>query len=109
MDNLNTWELQQACKARGMRAYGVSDERMRSQLEQWLELSLDEKIPPSLLLLSRALYIPENLPQIDQLKATISTLPESVVSKMSIFLDLFKLVIDLSNRQVFWKYGGGVI
>lgn len=76
--NLNTLELQQACKARGMRAFGVSNERLLSQLEQWLELSLNEKIPPSLLLLSRALYIPETLPATDKLKATILTLPDSV-------------------------------
>lgn len=81
IENLDTVELQQACKTRGMRAYGVSDQRLRSQLEQWLELSLNEKIPPSLLLLSRALYIPENLPHVDQLKATISTLPDSVATQ----------------------------
>lgn len=81
VENLDTLELQQACKARGMRAYGVTGQRMRSQLEQWLELSLNEKIPPSLLLLSRALYIPENLPHVDQLKATISTLPDSVATQ----------------------------
>ncbi|XP_037090965.1 mitochondrial proton/calcium exchanger protein-like [Pollicipes pollicipes] len=71
-------ELQSACRARGMRAYGVSVDRLRSQLSKWLDLSLNEKVPPSLLLLSRALYLPENLPAGDQLKAAISRLPESV-------------------------------
>ena len=74
-------ELQQACRARGMRALGVSEGRLRSQLEQWLELSLNEKIPPSLLLLSRALYLPESLPTTDQLKATLSSLPDSVTTE----------------------------
>ncbi|GAB6020247.1 hypothetical protein CHUAL_002965 [Chamberlinius hualienensis] len=79
--NLDTQELQAACKARGMRAYGVADLRMRSQLQQWLELSLNEKIPPSLLLLSRAMYISEQLPPADQLKVTLSALPESVTTQ----------------------------
>lgn len=71
-------ELQQACRARGMRALGVAEDRLRTQLEQWLELSLNEKIPPSLLLLSRVLYLPESLPAADQLKATIQSLPIGV-------------------------------
>lgn len=72
------WELQQACRARGMRAYGLSEERLRLQLHQWLDLSLNEKVPPSLLLLSRTLYLPENVRPSDTLAATISTLPEEV-------------------------------
>ena len=76
--NLTVSELQQACRARGMRALGVPEDRLRYQLQQWLELSLNENIPQSLLLLSRALYLPENITTTDQLKATIQTLPEEV-------------------------------
>ena len=75
ISSLTVPELQQACRARGMRALGVAEDRLRQQLSQWLELSLNEKIPPSLLLLSRVLYLPENLPAPDQLKATIQSLP----------------------------------
>lgn len=74
--SLTVSELQAACRARGMRALGVPIERLQAQLSQWLELSLDEKIPPSLLLLSRALYVPENIPTSEQLKVTIQSLPE---------------------------------
>lgn len=76
VDILTVPELQQACRARGMRAIGLSEERLRSQLTQWLELSLSEHIPPSLLLLSRVLYLPENIPAHDQLKVTIQSLPQ---------------------------------
>ncbi|XP_035206770.1 mitochondrial proton/calcium exchanger protein-like [Stegodyphus dumicola] len=76
IDSLTVSEAQAACRARGMRALGIPEDRLRSQLQQWLELSLNEQIPPSLLLLSRALYLPENLPAPDQLKATLSSLPE---------------------------------
>lgn len=80
VDSLNFGELQQACKARGMRAYGVSEERLRKELRNWLDLSLNEKVPPSLLLLSRALMVPEHVPTTYKLKATISALPEEIVT-----------------------------
>lgn len=81
IDSLTPSELQSACRARGMRAYGMSEQRLRSQLEQWLDLSLNEKVPPSLLLLSRALLLPETVPTSDQLKATISSLPDTVITQ----------------------------
>lgn len=80
VESLSLAEVQQACRARGMRAYGVSEERLRTQLRQWLDLSLNEKVPPSLLLLSRALMLPETIPTSDKLKATISTLPETLLT-----------------------------
>lgn len=61
LDSLSILELQQACRARGMRALGLSEYRLKQQLAQWLELSLNEKIPPSLLLLSRTLFLPEDV------------------------------------------------
>ncbi|VVC95978.1 unnamed protein product [Leptidea sinapis] len=78
VDSLNYSELQLACRARGMRAYGISEERLRKELRNWLDLSLNEKVPPSLLLLSRALMVPEHVPTTYKLKATISALPEQV-------------------------------
>ena len=47
---------------------------------KWLDLHLVKKIPASLLLLSRALYLPEDTPPSDALQATLSKLPESIVS-----------------------------
>ncbi|KAG5888937.1 hypothetical protein JTB14_006304 [Gonioctena quinquepunctata] len=81
VDSLTLAEVQQACRTRGMRAYGMSEDRLRSQLSQWLDLSLNEKVPPSLLLLSRALMLPETIPTSDKLKATISALPETIVKQ----------------------------
>ena len=48
-------------------------------LLQWLELSLDEDIPASLLLLSRTLYMRQTTVD-EQLKVTIGSLPERLVS-----------------------------
>ncbi|KOB70853.1 Uncharacterized protein OBRU01_12996 [Operophtera brumata] len=80
VESLNFNELQQACKSRGMRAYGVSEERLRKELRNWLDLSLNEKVPPSLLLLSRALMVPDHVPTTYKLKATISALPDTVAT-----------------------------
>lgn len=64
-----------------MRAYGLPDSKLKEQLSQWLDLSLNKKVPPSLLLLSRALMVPETIPMSDKLKATISALPDAVVAR----------------------------
>ncbi|GAB0099446.1 Mitochondrial proton/calcium exchanger protein [Sergentomyia squamirostris] len=81
VDTLNYSELQNACRSRGMRAYGMPEKRLKQQLREWINLSLNEKVPPSLLLLSRAMMLPEHIPTSDKLKATISVLPEHVVAQ----------------------------
>ncbi|GMT10486.1 hypothetical protein PFISCL1PPCAC_1783 [Pristionchus fissidentatus] len=81
VDSLTTLDLQQACRARGMRAIGLSEQRLKEQLNQWLELSLNDKVPPSLLLLSRALYLPEDVPFTDRLKSLVSQLPEGIAEQ----------------------------
>ena len=81
IDSLTRSELQQACRARAMRAYGLPESKLKEQMSQWLDLSLVKKVPPSLLLLSRALMVPESIPMSDKLKATISALPETVVAR----------------------------
>uniref|UniRef100_A0A4X2M3M9 Mitochondrial proton/calcium exchanger protein n=1 Tax=Vombatus ursinus TaxID=29139 RepID=A0A4X2M3M9_VOMUR len=84
VDTLNVKELQAACRARGMRALGVTEERLREQLKQWLDLHLNQEIPTSLLLLSRAMYLPETLSPADQLKTTLQTLPESAAKEAKV-------------------------
>ncbi|VDM99813.1 unnamed protein product, partial [Thelazia callipaeda] len=81
VDTLTVPELQQACRARGMRSLGMSEERLKEQLKHWLELSLNDKVPPSLLLLSRTIYLPEDIAFTDRLKALITTLPENVAEE----------------------------
>ncbi|CAF3754273.1 unnamed protein product [Rotaria sordida] len=78
IENLNVEELQAACRERGMRSYGISIERLRSQLQQWLDLHLNQRIPSTILLLSRSLYLPENISQENILKATIQSLPKAI-------------------------------
>ncbi|XP_039709847.1 LETM1 domain-containing protein LETM2, mitochondrial isoform X6 [Pteropus medius] len=54
---LSVSELQAACRARGMRSLGLTEEQLRQQLREWQDLHLKENVPPSLLLLSRTFYM----------------------------------------------------
>uniref|UniRef100_A0A0N5A200 Letm1 RBD domain-containing protein n=1 Tax=Parastrongyloides trichosuri TaxID=131310 RepID=A0A0N5A200_PARTI len=83
VDSLSDIEVQQACRARGMTALGVSEKRLRRQLRQWLALSLNNKIPPTLLLLSRALYFPEHMGFTKRMKIILSQLPKEIADEMS--------------------------
>uniref|UniRef100_A0A667Z2V6 Mitochondrial proton/calcium exchanger protein n=1 Tax=Myripristis murdjan TaxID=586833 RepID=A0A667Z2V6_9TELE len=81
VESLNVNEVQAACRVRGMRSLGVTEDRLREQLSQWLELHLNQHIPTSLLLLSRAMYLPDTLSPADQLKTTLQNLPEIVTKE----------------------------
>lgn len=56
-------ELQAACRIRGMRSLGLTTDQLREQMQQWLDLHLNENVPPSLLLLSRAMYLTDLKPK----------------------------------------------
>ncbi|KAM6945297.1 LETM1 domain-containing protein LETM2, mitochondrial [Lycodopsis pacificus] len=56
-------ELQAACRSRGMRSLGLTTEQLHQQIQQWLDLHLKENVPPSLLLLSRAMYLTDVKPK----------------------------------------------
>lgn len=103
INSLTVSELQAACRSRGMRALGVPIERLQAQLSQWLELSLDAKIPPSLLLLSRALYVPENIPTAEQLKVTIQSLPELAGTEVRYNIGETEGKIDNKTKLEFLK------
>uniref|UniRef100_A0A9J7XHF6 Leucine zipper and EF-hand containing transmembrane protein 2 n=2 Tax=Cyprinus carpio TaxID=7962 RepID=A0A9J7XHF6_CYPCA len=60
---MNVAELQSACRSRGMRSLGLTTDQLRQQLQQWLDLHLKENVPPSLLLLSRAMYLTDLAPK----------------------------------------------
>ncbi|XP_029316145.1 mitochondrial proton/calcium exchanger protein isoform X2 [Cottoperca gobio] len=86
VESLNVNEVQAACRVRGMRSLGVTEERLREQLIQWLELHLNQQIPTSLLLLSRAMFLPDTLSPADQLKTTLQTLPEMVTKEAQLMV-----------------------
>lgn len=55
--SLSVAELQSVSRARGMRADTADRAILERQINDWLELSLNAKLPPSLLILSRAFAI----------------------------------------------------
>ncbi|XP_028624089.1 LETM1 domain-containing protein LETM2, mitochondrial isoform X4 [Grammomys surdaster] len=73
---LSVSELQSACRARGMRSLGLTEEQLCQQLTEWLDLHLKENVPPSLLLLSRTFYLIDVKPKPIQLPPSIET-PQS--------------------------------
>ena len=72
-------------------------------LLQWLELSLDEDIPASLLLLSRTLYMRQTTVD-EQLKVTIGSLPERLVSA-----HLFNDWLTVQPPDPVQNYSGSVL
>ncbi|XP_031433897.1 LETM1 domain-containing protein LETM2, mitochondrial isoform X2 [Clupea harengus] len=79
-------ELQAASRSRGMRSLGLTTDQLRQQLQQWLDLHLKENVPPSLLLLSRAMYLtdltpkPPIIPPVPKLEKATSTPSEMEAS-----------------------------
>lgn len=73
-----------ACQARGIWALGVTENRLRGQLKQWLDLYLHQEIPTLLLILSLTMYLPDTLSPADQLKSTLQTLPEIVAKEAQV-------------------------
>ena len=61
IENLSVQELQMACKERGMRALGLTQEKLVTQLKQWIELSTNEKVLQGMLFWQTILK--ENYPQ----------------------------------------------
>ncbi|KAJ3278994.1 hypothetical protein HK104_001860 [Borealophlyctis nickersoniae] len=114
VNSLTIPELQQVCQSRGIRTIGVSPARMRSELEQWLELHLKHKIPPTLLILSKAFQMTDKLPasidaalkeNAEALKATLSSLPHQVVNEAQLRLSeaegsaTYKQKLDVLKEQ----------
>ena len=83
-NSLTTEELVAACQERGMRALGMSRARLETQLSEWIDLHLNSNVSPSLLLLSRVLYLPENVPMNHRVKAAISSLSEKTAEEAKV-------------------------
>ncbi|VDM33564.1 unnamed protein product [Hydatigera taeniaeformis] len=85
IDQVPLWELQSLSRNRGMRSFGLTEERLRSQLSQWLDLHLEKNVPITLLLLSRAMYVQDTtLPPEQQLKNAISVLPDKATEEAAV-------------------------
>ncbi|KAM4811974.1 mitochondrial proton/calcium exchanger protein isoform X3 [Urocitellus parryii] len=90
LDNLTRPQLVALCRLLELQSIGTNN-FLRFQLtmrlrsikadDKWLDLHLHHEIPTSLLILSRAMYLPDTLSPADQLKSTLQTLPEIVAKE----------------------------
>ncbi len=82
VDSLTVPELLAACQVRGIRTIDVYPDRLRYELQQWLDLHLKHEVPPTLLILSRALMMSDKPLEEDAteaLQTTLTSLPNEVV------------------------------
>jgi LETM1 and EF-hand domain-containing protein 1 len=84
ISNLTVTELQNACRARGMRATGITEVDLHQRLEQWIHLHVVEQVPASLLLMSRVLYLPDDLAVEEQLASVLDSLPENLKDQVTV-------------------------
>ncbi|KAL7520769.1 hypothetical protein ACHAWX_005480 [Stephanocyclus meneghinianus] len=61
IDSLTKMELREACRERGMRSTGLSKEAYKKSLQEWLELSVKQNVPISLLIMSRIFYLHDEM------------------------------------------------
>eukprot|EP01132_Coremiostelium_polycephalum_P008056 gene8056-9911_t len=94
LDALSIEELVEACTARGIKAEGLEREDIVSQLEQWIDLSLNKSVPPSLLILSRAFTFSPNVSAQEALEDTLEHIPQEALTEVA-----KELPLDLSTEQ----------
>jgi len=61
IESLTKMELREACQERGMRSTGLSKNLYREALQQWLDLSVNQKVPVSLLIMSRTFFLRDGM------------------------------------------------
>ncbi|GAA6059412.1 hypothetical protein JCM10212_003644 [Sporobolomyces blumeae] len=90
LDSLSPSELQSAAQSRGIRTIGVSEEHLRSELAQWIDLHLHNQLSGTLLILSKAFAFNRGLgvkPEAEgdeimkSLKDTLASLPDNLVNE----------------------------
>ncbi|XP_054421983.1 LETM1 domain-containing protein LETM2, mitochondrial isoform X1 [Pteronotus mesoamericanus] len=95
---LNVSELQAACRARGMRSLGLTEEQLRQQLTEWQDLHLKENVPPSLLLLSRTFYLIDVKPKPVEIPLSGESPEMDIPMELPTFPESKENLVDLAPR-----------
>jgi len=61
IDSLTKMELREACQERGMRSTGLNKDSYTRALQQWLDLSVNQNVPISLLIMSRTFFLQKEM------------------------------------------------
>ncbi|KAM4837092.1 LETM1 domain-containing protein LETM2, mitochondrial isoform 1-T2 [Thomomys bottae] len=96
--DLSVSELQAACRARGMRSLGLTEEQLRQQFTEWLDLHLKENVPPSLLLLSRTFYLIDVKPKPIEIPPSIQAPKTNISVKSSTSSESKENVVDCAPQ-----------
>ncbi|CAL8099068.1 unnamed protein product [Calicophoron daubneyi] len=83
VDQIPSWELQSLCQDRGMRSAGLTQDRLRAQLGQWLNLSLEKNVPVTLLLFSHAISATRRAVEQFPIKEAIAQLPPAASEEVT--------------------------
>ncbi|TKY89086.1 hypothetical protein EX895_001617 [Sporisorium graminicola] len=88
VDNLSQAELVSACQNRGIQTTNLSEDRLRQELQQWIDLHVRNKISGTLLVLSKAFnYVAAGdndsnaQSHLRSLELTLSSLPDNLVNE----------------------------
>ncbi|XP_034026580.1 LETM1 domain-containing protein LETM2, mitochondrial isoform X2 [Thalassophryne amazonica] len=99
-------EIQAACHSRGMRSLGLTSEQLQQQLQQWLDLHLKENVPPSLMLLSRAMYLTDLkpkqpvIPAVPKIEKSFTSTQTSGTNTTSVSADMSDPAVTVKDRPV---------
>lgn len=88
VDNMSHSELVSACQNRGIQTTNLSEDRLRQELQQWIDLHVRNKISGTLLVLSKAFnYVAAGnnddnaQSHLRSLELTLSSLPDNLVNE----------------------------
>uniref|UniRef100_A0A2K5CS67 Leucine zipper and EF-hand containing transmembrane protein 2 n=1 Tax=Aotus nancymaae TaxID=37293 RepID=A0A2K5CS67_AOTNA len=95
---LSVSELQAACRARGMRSLGLTEEQLQQQLTEWQDLHLKENVPPSLLLLSRTFYLIDVKPKPIEIPLSGEAPKTDILAELPAFTESKENMVDLAPQ-----------
>uniref|UniRef100_V5GT45 Mitochondrial proton/calcium exchanger protein n=2 Tax=Kalmanozyma brasiliensis (strain GHG001) TaxID=1365824 RepID=V5GT45_KALBG len=88
VDNMSQSELVSACQNRGIQTTNLSEDRLRQELQQWIDLHVRNRISGTLLVLSKAFnYVAAGNNDVNaqshlrSLELTLSSLPDNLVNE----------------------------
>lgn len=82
LDALTLDELVDASIVRGMKVEGLNRTAIAKQLKSWLDLSLNQNVPPALLVLSRAFMMSRTEPAEEALEDTLAHIPQEALEEV---------------------------
>jgi LETM1 and EF-hand domain-containing protein 1 len=83
LDALTLEELVDASLVRGMKVEGLNKQRIKQQLQEWLDLSQNQNVPPSLLILSRAFMLTQKIKPEEALEDTLAHIPAEALEEVA--------------------------